>query len=261
MSEGDARRHAQAALAEVLNLCQFYLAYQPDAALLWRVAERSMAAAQESADPRAIGGAAWLLTQAHRDAGEWDAAEAVNRDVLEYLEPLLADAEDEVRAIWGALQFEAGHTAARRDAHGTAWGHWARADEVAARLPADYYDRMTSFSRVIMGPHAVTLDVELRRGTDSVRAARRTKAGLIPSRPRRGRHLIEVARAHHLANDAVTALGTLEQAHREAPETTRYNGYAKRIVLELTEGPPELRRRADVLADEIGRTSRSTLSR
>ncbi|MEU8240421.1 hypothetical protein AB0C07_19440 [Actinoplanes missouriensis] len=66
---GPDRRAAQALLAQVYSLTQFFVAYQPDAALLWRVAERSLIAAQESEDPYAIGVAAWLAAQAHRDEG------------------------------------------------------------------------------------------------------------------------------------------------------------------------------------------------
>jgi hypothetical protein len=52
------RRAAQALMSEVYSLAQFFLAYQPDSSLLWRVAERGMVAAQESEDARAIGIAA-----------------------------------------------------------------------------------------------------------------------------------------------------------------------------------------------------------
>jgi hypothetical protein len=39
---GAGRRATQAVLAEVNSLTQFFVAYQPDAALLWRVAERGL---------------------------------------------------------------------------------------------------------------------------------------------------------------------------------------------------------------------------
>ena len=49
------------------------------------------------------------------------------------------------------------------------------------------------------------------------------------------------------------ALATLAQAHEAAPETIRYNGYAKRIVLEEAEAKsPERRRRASALAVKLG---------
>jgi transcriptional regulator with XRE-family HTH domain len=252
---GPARRAAQAVLAEVYSLSQFFVAYQPDAALLWRVAERGLIAAQESEDPHAIGIAAWLTTQAHRDAGpaHFDAADAVNLQTLRYLEPLIEDATPDVLAITGALTFEAGYTAARRGAAGTAWRHWDTARAMAAELPESYYHPVTSFSRAIMGAHAVTVAVELRQGGESVRQAAAANAVVIPSRPRRARHRIEEARGYQLDGQPDVALATLEKAHKAAPETIRYNGFAKRIVLEEAESKtPARRRRASELAVKIG---------
>jgi hypothetical protein len=254
VTQGPARREANAILAEAYNLSQFYLAYQPAPDLLWRVAERAMLAAQESEDPASIAGAAWLLTQAHRDAGDWDAADHVNLEVLRMLDPLRGGgAGTDLVAMVGALQFEAAYTAARSGRSGDAWRYWDKAKRIADHLPSAYYHPMTSFSRVIMGVHAVTVDVELRKGGESVRLARRVRPGLIPSQPRRGRHLIETARAYRLDNDLDSALWTLEEAYTSAPETIRYNGYARRIVLELLEGPATpLRHRAELLADKVG---------
>jgi hypothetical protein len=249
------RRVAQSVLAEGYALAQFFLAYQPDGALLWRIAERGMVAAQESEDPHAIGVAAWLMAQAHRDVGpaHFDAADAVTMATLRYLEPLLPDARDDVLAIAGALRFEAGYTAARRGETGAAWGHWDRARRMADRLPTSYYHPVTSFSRVIMGAHAVTVAVELRAGGESVRQAAAADAVTIPSRPRRARHRIEEARGYQLDGQPDTALATLDKAFEAAPETIRYNGFARRIVLEEAEAKsPERRRRAADLAVRIG---------
>ncbi|WP_328871525.1 helix-turn-helix domain-containing protein [Streptomyces sp. NBC_00287] len=249
------RRAGLAALAEVYSLAQFFVAYQPDAALLWRVAERGLIAAQESEDPHAIGVAAWLTTQAHRDAGptHYEAADAVNLETLAYLEPLLPDASDDVLAITGALTFEAGYTAARRGQTGTAWRYWDQARAMADRLPDAYYHPVTSFSRAIMGAHAVTVAVELHQGGESVRQAAAADAVTIPSRPRRARHRIEEARGYQLDGQPDVALATLTKAHEAAPETIKYNGYAKRIVLEEAESRiPARRRRASELAVKLG---------
>lgn len=249
------RRAAHAILAEVYSLSQFFVAYQPDAALLWRVAERGLIAAQESEDPHAIGVAAWLAAQAHRDSGpaHFDAADAITMDVLRFLEPQLPDATDDVRAIAGALQFEAGYTAARRSETGTAWAWWDKAEKTAKKLPPDYYHPVTSFSRAIMGAHAVTVAVELHQGGESVRQAAKADKAVIKSRPRRARHRIEEARGYQLDGQPDVALATLDKAHEAAPETIRYNGYAKRIVLEETEAKSEpRRRRASELAVKLG---------
>lgn len=249
------RRAAQAVLAEVYSLTQFFLAYQPDSALLWRVAERAMIAAQESEDPHTIGISAWLLAEAHRDSGpgHFEAADTITLETLRYLEPVLPDADDGVMAIAGALQFAAGFTAARRGDTGTAWGHWDKARAMSKRLPADYYHPITSFGQAIMGAHAVTIAVELHAGGESVRQVAAADATTIPSRPRRARHRIEEARGYQLDGQVETALATLDKAHKAAPETIRYNGYARRIVLEETESKvPALRRRASELAVKIG---------
>jgi transcriptional regulator with XRE-family HTH domain len=249
------RRQAQALLAQTYALSQFFIAYQPDSSLLWRVAERGMVAAQESEDPHTIGVAAWLLAQAHRDSGprHYDAADAVNLEAVRYLEPLLPDADDDILAIAGALEFELGYTAARRQETGTAWRHWDKANDMAARLPADYYHPVTSFSRAVMGAHAVTVAVELRQGGESVRQATRADGNVIKSRPRRARHRIEEARGYHLDNQPDVAVAALEKAFEAAPETIRYNGYAKAILLEEAESTQApRRRRAAELAGKIG---------
>jgi transcriptional regulator with XRE-family HTH domain len=242
---GPQRRAAQAVLAEVYSLAQFFLAYQPESAMLWRVAERGMVAAQESEDPHTIGVSAWLMAQAHRDTGpsHYEAADQVTMETLRYLEPLLPDASHEVLAITGALRFEAGYTAARRGDAGTAWRFWDAARVTADRLPSSYFHPVTSFGRTIMGAHAVTVAVELHAGGESVRQARQSDTFTIPSRPRSARHRIEKARGYQLDGQPEAAVATLEKAYEAAPETIRYNGYARRIVLEESEARPLHRRR------------------
>lgn len=247
------RRAAQALLAEVYALSQFFIAYQPAQDLLWRVAERGMVAAHDSGDMHAIGVASWLMAQAHRDAGDWDAADVVTVHTLELLERYTDNRPVDVTAIHGALLFEDGYTSARRGEIGTAWGRWDAANSVAARLPDDYFHPVTSFSRTVMGAHAVTIAVELRAGGESVRQASRAVAARIPSRPRRARHEIEQARAYYLDAQPEAALSVLEAAHDAAPETIRFNGYARRIVLEeLDERDGRRQRRASDLADRLG---------
>ncbi|MFC3997532.1 helix-turn-helix domain-containing protein [Nocardiopsis sediminis] len=246
------RRAAQAVLAEVYALSQFFIAYQPAADLLWRVAERGMVAAQDSGDVHAIGVSSWLMAQAHRDAGDWDAADAVTTQTAAALEPHVADAGTPARAMWGALAFESAYTAARRGETGVAWGYWDTANAVADRLPTAYYHPVTSFSQAIMGAHAVTVAVELRAGGESVRQSERAPAGAIPSRPRRARHEIEQARAYHLDARPEEAMSLLEQAQKAAPETIRYNGYARRILAEEMDSRDASRRhRASALSHKM----------
>ncbi|GAB3474545.1 XRE family transcriptional regulator [Nocardiopsis coralliicola] len=247
------RRAAQAVLAEVYALSQFFIAYQPAQDLLWRVAERGIVAAQDSGDLHAVGVAAWLMAQAHRDAGDWESADNITLQALAALNHHAEDATDAAAAIRGAMMFEAGYTAARRGEAGDAWRYWDDASAVAERLPGSYYHPVTSFSRTIMGAHATTIAVELRAGGESVRQADRAPAVAIPSRPRRARHEIEQARAYHLDGRPDEAVHTLAAAHAAAPETIRYNGYARRILLEeMDTRDPRRRQRASMLAEKVG---------
>ena len=126
---------AQALLADVLGLTQMFLAYQPAADLLWRTVDRAVLAAQESGDPLALCGAVWFAAQAHRDAGDWDTAMAVTLDTLQAVKPGLPDAGPELLAMWGALQVEASHTAARSGEAGGGGGHPGAARGGRRRVP------------------------------------------------------------------------------------------------------------------------------
>jgi transcriptional regulator with XRE-family HTH domain len=246
------RRRALVLLAETYGLAQMFLAYQPAQDLLWRVADRALLAAQESEDPLALTCATWFLIAAHRDAGDFEAAQDLNQRALAAVEPAMSEGNTDLRAMWGALSFELAFTSARLGKRGEAWLHWEEAARVAERLPETYYQPWTSFSRVIMAPHAVTIAVELHQSGESARQAETALTAPIPSRPRRGRHLIEVARAHLLQRDHAAVLGTLELAQQTAPETIKYNGYARRMTMELIDGPASLRPQARALADLIG---------
>ncbi len=156
--------------------------------------------------------------------------------------------------MYGALHAAAAFTAARAGRAGTAWRFWAEADRVVRALPDAYYQRATSFSKPVMIAHAVTLEVELQKGGQAVRMATTAQAGAIPSRPRRARHLIEVARGHHLNREHEATLGTLNLAYASAPETIRFNRYARQMATDLLAGPPALRRQASELAIKVGLT-------
>jgi hypothetical protein len=104
-----------------------------------------------------------------------------------------------------------------------------------------------------MGAHAVTVAVELRAGSEGVRQATDALAETIPSRPRRARHEIEQARAYQLAGQPDAAIATLARAAATAPETARYNGYAKALVLEELEAHSAVRRQQTArLAQVLG---------
>jgi transcriptional regulator with XRE-family HTH domain len=248
--DGPDRRAAAVHLSEVYALAQFFLAYQPDSRLTWLVADRGMLMAQDADDPVAIGFGAWALSQVLRESGEAEQAEAVTTEALS----VLRDHRDspEALGIYGSLTFDAGLTAAALADFGGAWRSWDAAQHIADQLSPDYYHRMTSFSQVIMDVHAVSLSVELGQPREAIRKAETFDPLTIPSRPRRARHLIEVARAYHGDRQRVAAVHLLLRAYDTAPETIRFNSYAREISADLLRsGGSSIREEAADLAAKL----------
>lgn len=238
MLRGDEQREARRVLAGVYRLADFYVAYQPAPELVWMVADRALTEAQEADDPYEIAGGAWAMIQALRDAGRWDEAVNLAVDAVRHLVPYVDQGPDDWRGLVGALEAEIAYVHARRGRHGEAWAHWEMADAVVRRLGPSYRHIQTSFSVPVMAAHATTLGVELRRPGEALRAANKFDADEIVSVPRRARHLIEVARAHHQRDERHAVYTLLDKSERTAPETIRYNGFAREMVLELINRPP-----------------------
>ncbi|MGH3625205.1 MAG: helix-turn-helix domain-containing protein [Sciscionella sp.] len=246
------RRAARRVLAGVYRLADFYVAYQPAPELVWMVADRALTEAQEADDPYAFAGGAWAMVGALRDAGRWVEAIELATDAAEQLQPY-RDYGDDWHGLWGALHAEIAYVHARRGRNGDAWSHWELADDVARRLGPDYRHVQTSFSQSVMGAHATTLGVELRRAGEALRAADAFDADTIVSVPRRARHLIEVARAYHQRGETTAVLALLDKSERTATETIQYNGFAREMLRALIAAPPSgMRDDVRALATRVG---------
>lgn len=252
-TRGDERRGARRVLAGVYQLTDFYVAYQPAAELVWMVADRALTEGQEADDPYVAAGGAWAMVQALRDAGRWEEAVDLAADAIAQLQPHLDGAPVDWIGMRGALEAEVAYVHARRGRAGQAWEHLERADAVARRLGTGYRHIQSSFSIAVMSAHATTVAVELRRPGDALQAADRVDADQIVSVPRRARHLIEIARAHHQRDERPAVWALLNASNRTAPETIRYNGWAREMMLDLVEHPPAgMRSDVRTLAQSIG---------
>ena len=144
-AEGQDRRAASAVLADVYALVQHEVVWASEAELNWTAADRAMTAAQDADTPAALAGAAWTLGMVQRSAGDTDGALTLAREAADLLEPRLEDADDKMRALYGALQLHAATTAARAGREGDAWRHWDAASATAGRLPGRYHHPWTMF--------------------------------------------------------------------------------------------------------------------
>jgi transcriptional regulator with XRE-family HTH domain len=252
-AEGADRRAANAALADVYALVQHEVVWASETELTWTAADRAMTAAQEADTPIALAGGAWTLAIVQRSGGDTDAAMALAVEAAGLLESRLEDASDELRAMYGALHLHAATTAARAGHEGDAWRHWDVASDTASRLPGGYFHPWTMFGPANVKLHAVSISADLSQSAEARNQAEQIDPDEIPSRERRGRLGVEIARAYYQRHDYPGALHWLEEAYRTAQDSVRYSPSARQISADVVEnGGPLVSRRARSLAGSIG---------
>ena len=244
-------RRAQILYASALNLVQMYSAYQGDGHLVWRVAERSLATARAAGDEAAIGQACWFLVQAFRESGQWESAETLTEDSLRLLDPVRNNSP-ELLSAWSSMAFHSAITHARAGDKGIAWGWHDRGAKAALQLPPSWWSSPTSASRSAVAIHGVTVAVELHQPGAALDWSRKINDELIPARPRRARHLIEVARAHAQIGEHDQVADLVTAAVAAAPETPRWNRETAELVNGLLDGPASVRPAGRRLAAAVG---------
>jgi transcriptional regulator with XRE-family HTH domain len=251
-AQGQDRRAANAVLADVYALVQHEVVWASETELTWTAADRAMTAAQEADTPAALAGAAWTLGMVQRSAGDTDGALTLARDAAGLLEPRLEDAGDEMRAMYGALQLHAATTAARAGREGDAWRHWDQARATADRL-GGYHHPWTMFGSSNVKLHAVSISADLSRSAEARGHAEDIDPEEIPSRERRGRLGVEIARAYHQRRDYPAMLHWLETAYQTSADSVRYSPTAWQMTADAVDhGGPLISRRARSLAGSVG---------
>jgi hypothetical protein len=211
-----------------------------------------MTAAQDADEPLALAGAAWTLGMVQRSAGDVDEAITLATDAAALLEPRLEDGSDEMRAMYGALQLHAATTAARAGREGDAWRHWDTADATARRIGA-YNHPWTMFGAANVKLHAVSISADLSKSGEAHGHAEQIDPDEIPSRERRGRLGVEIARAYHQRHDYPATLHWLETAFATSHDSVRYSPTARQMTADVVDhGGPLISRRARSLAGSIG---------
>jgi len=253
VAEGAERRAACAVLADVYALVQHEVVWASEAELTWTAADRAMTAAQDADTPGALAGAAWTLGMVHRSAGDTDAALALATEAAGLLEPRLDAGTDDQAGLAGALELHAAATCARAGREGDAWRHWDKAAAIAGRLPAGYHHPWTMFGAANVALHAVSLNADLSRSAEARTQAEQIDPDDIPSRERRGRLGVEIARSYHQRRDYPAVLHWLEQAYATSADSVRYSPTARQMAAEAVDhGGQLIRRRSRALAASLG---------
>jgi transcriptional regulator with XRE-family HTH domain len=242
-------------------------AYQAAAALLakagehdaaWVASDRASAAAERTADPDLLAASQYRLAQSFLSSGlVSDAFRAAGRAAAA-IDHFLADAAPETISIFGALHLVMAVSAARTGDRQEAWVHVARAEDAAARLGSNRNDFDTEFGPTNVALHAVAVAVELGDAGDALDRASRVDASEL-SPERRGRFLIDVARAQAQRRNTAAAVATLLESESLTPEQTRGHVLVRELVNDLLRSEseranPDLRHLARRLGLDSGDT-------
>lgn len=251
--DGEQRRAALVALSDVYRLTGQATAYVAPAELAWVVADRALTAAQEADRPDAIAAAAWNMGNILRETAYSDEALRVVTEASDLIRPHLDDAPDDWRGVYGALQLHAAVTYARDGREGDAWRHWDKGDQVAKSLPSNYVHASTVFGRANVDFHAVSVATDLRKAQRAIGLADDIDPDVMPSRERRARLWVEVARGHLQRGDRTAALHVMQMAHRIGAETVVYTPSARHVAADLWRNAPRaMRKEASHLAEVVG---------
>ncbi|WP_234432663.1 XRE family transcriptional regulator [Streptomyces sp. MUSC 125] len=251
--DGEQRRAALVALSDVYRLTEQATAYVAPAEMAWVVADRALSAAQAADQPAAKAAAAWNLGNILRETSYPEDALRVVTEAADLIRPHLDGAPDDWRGIYGALQLHAAVTVAREGRDGDAWRYWDRGDQVAKNLPANYVHPCTVFGRANVDFHAVSVATDLQRAQKALGLAADLDPDTMPSRERRARLWVEVARGHLQRGDTTAALHVMQMAHRIGAETVAYTPSARTVAAELWRGAPRsMRQEAGRLAEMVG---------
>ncbi len=252
-AEGPGRRVACAVLADVYALVQHEVVWASESELNWTAADRAMSAAQDADTPAALAGAAWTLGMVQRSAGDTEAALALAAEAAGLLEPRLEDGADDRAGLAGALELHAAATCARAGREGDAWRHWDQAAAIAGRLPTGYYHPWTMFGAANVKLHAVSISADLSRSAEARNRAEDIDPEEIPSRERRGRLGVEIARAYYQKRDYPATLHWLETACQTSADSVRYSPTARQMTADAVDhGGQLIRRRSRALAASLG---------
>ena len=250
--DGKDRRKAAAALSELYALAEQALAWVAEPSLVWLVADRCMQAAQQADDPLVIAGAAWVVGNVRRIAHEEEALELAD-DAATMLKPFLAEGNNSIRAMYGALNLHGAISAARAGREGDARRRMDLGSETARNLPDGYVHPWTVFSTANVDISGVSVEVDLRQGRRALEAATAVNPDRMPSVDRRARLWLEMARSYWQARDAVATLSTLQRAASVSLESMQSHPLSRGIAGELvTSGGGLVERDARLLATQLG---------
>jgi hypothetical protein len=202
-------------------------------------ADRAIQTARLIGDEALVGAATLRLANVLLAARRYRQAVDTAANGASALAPLMTSAPA-VSATWGALLLTAAVGAALlREGPGPAWEFLGQAKVAATLLGDEHADLHAVFGPANLAIHGVQVATELGDPREALRRAEHVDIDRLPAAlvERRSTLLIDVARCHQLVGDHSSALRTLLEAERVAPQEVRYSSAANALASGLLRSP------------------------
>ncbi|WP_433172232.1 helix-turn-helix domain-containing protein [Actinoallomurus sp. CA-150999] len=226
-------------LATAYHACSAALAKLGEPEAAWIAADRAMTAAERAGDPLLVAAGAFRLGFVFLSAKHYDQAEETARTAADALWPMADEERPEAMSLWGGLTLQRAVTASRANDGEAAYTHLERAQAMAERLGEGRNDYNTEFGPANVALHEIAVAVELGDAGRALRTADQVDTSGL-SAERRGRMLIDVARAHAQRRQIDEAVAVLRQAEDITPEQIRAHPLVRQLVSDLMtmQNPP-----------------------
>jgi transcriptional regulator with XRE-family HTH domain len=232
--DGEEREASLQLLVQTYRLIFDLLRKVGDHQLATIAADHGMLAAQQHGHPAVIASATGCL-RAVLSAGRHHArAIELATDAASNLQQVAVHGLDpEHLSTYGNILLAGAEAAAQAGDRALSDDFYRDADGVARLLGQDANHSFTAFGPTNITVHRTHAAIVLGDGGRAVRLAKDLDLGRLPVRERRAHHLMDVAIANGLVENADAALNTLLAAERIAPEEVRLDPGARTLVQEL----------------------------
>jgi transcriptional regulator with XRE-family HTH domain len=229
------RRESWRLLARTYHAVAAALAKLGELAAAWVAADRAISAAEQADDLHLMAEGAFRLVVVFQGTRQYDQAEHAALSAINAMRSIAAEGDPATISLLGILQLQLAIIAARQNDAESASQHLREARQAADELGQDRNDFNTEFGPTNVRLHEVAVAVELGDAGTAIRLA----TGVMPSElspERRGRFLIDVARAHlqrRKRDDAESCIKSLLEAEAVAPEAIRGNDVVQRLLQDI----------------------------
>jgi transcriptional regulator with XRE-family HTH domain len=227
-------KHAEvfALMARMYHTVAALMSKLGETELSWVAGERSIMAAERAGARLLAMAGAYRLAQGFVSGWRLEQADHVASSGALAVASQITDGTAEGVSLYGAFNLVRAVVASRRGDGATAWQAVAEAERAAERNGEDRNDYETEFGPTNVALHAVAVAVELGEAGEALRRSADVHPDSL-SVERRGRFLIDVARAQGQRRDTPAAVSTLRQAFELTPEQVQYHPLVRELVRDL----------------------------